>query len=130
MEFPVFCKKVNVHKVEKTDHDLFRTLDALDTIAVLAVIVVVAAIAGWYLWSIEWALFKKPLTGAESLIGKTGIVVAPIEGENAGEVNIDGVIWKARLREDVEAPNSKLSIGEAIEVVGYSALTVIVRRTA
>ena len=91
-------------------------------------ILVVVAILGWYLWSVKWALLKKPVTGPESLIGKTGSVVAPMERGKLGEVNIDGIIWKAKLPEDVESHNSKLAIGDQVVVVGYSALTVVVRK--
>jgi membrane protein implicated in regulation of membrane protease activity len=103
-------------------------LDTLDVIAIVAVIVVIVVIVGWYLLSIKWALFKKPLTGPESLIGKTGSVISRIERERSGEVNIDGVIWKATVPDDVEAHNSKLSVGETVVVVGYSSLTIVVRK--
>ncbi|MFI5422008.1 MAG: NfeD family protein [Nitrososphaerales archaeon] len=103
-------------------------MDTLDLIAIVAVIVVIVVIVGLYLWSIRWALLKKPMTGPESLIGKTGSVVSRIERERTGEVNIDGVIWKARVPDDVDAHNSKLSVGETAVVVGYSSLTIVVRK--
>ena len=91
-------------------------------------ITLAVAILGWYLYSVKWALFKKPVTGPESLIGKVGIVVAPIERYKTGEVKVDGIIWKARVPEVVESNRSRLSIGDSVIVVGYADLTLVVEK--
>jgi membrane protein implicated in regulation of membrane protease activity len=129
-KFPSFIAlRPGLHKVQNTVPFFLTSLDSGELLAIAVAITVVAAILGWYLWSIKWALFRKPFTGPESLIGKTGAVVAPFERGTMGEVNIDGIIWKAKLLEDVESHNSKLLAGESVVVVGYAALTVIVRKS-
>jgi membrane protein implicated in regulation of membrane protease activity len=104
-------------------------LDALDILALAIVILLAVAILGWYLYSVKWAPFKKHVTGPESLIGKPGIVVAPIERDKMGEVNVDGIIWKARVPADAEAYNSKLTVGQSVVVIGYADLTVVVKKS-
>jgi membrane protein implicated in regulation of membrane protease activity len=104
-------------------------LDSLELFAIIALIIVVLGIVAWYLWSIGWALTKRPLTGPESLIGKTGVVITPPEQIKTGEVNIDGIIWKAKLSDEEQSDATGIANGDKVVVVGYSALTVVVKKT-
>src|SRR5690349_58454 len=103
--------------------------DSLELFATIILIIVVLGIVAWYLWSIGWALTKRPLTGPESLIRKTGVVVTPPEQNKTGEVNIDGIIWKAKLSDDEQSDTTRIASGDRVVVVGYSALTVVVKKT-
>ncbi len=85
---------------------------------------------GLYLWWIGWAIFKKPLTGVEGLLGKQGIARTDLTLANGGEVTIDGIIWKAKLADadsEVRAPGKNVSKGDSVVVVRVSGLTLIVR---
>jgi membrane protein implicated in regulation of membrane protease activity len=104
-------------------------LDSLELFAIIVLIIIVLGIVAWYLWSIGWALTKRPFTGPESLIGKTGVVITPPEQNKTGEVNIDGIIWKAKLSDDEQMGTARIAIGNKVVVVGYSALTVVVKKT-
>ena len=65
------------------------------------------------------AIRKKPVTGSETLIGKTGIVTRELAPE--GEVSMDGIIWKARLTGPF---SNKLESGARVVVVRRSGLTL------
>jgi len=104
------------------------SLDSAELLGLAIVITALVAILGWYLYSMKSALLSKHVTGPESLIGKSGIVVAPISRSKMGEVNVDGIIWKARVTDDVDSYKSGLSIGDSVVVVGYADLTVVVER--
>jgi membrane protein implicated in regulation of membrane protease activity len=99
-------------------------ISGTDTLLIALAVIAAAIVVGLYLWWIGWALFKKPLTGAEALVGKLGVVYSDVT-TTEGEVTIDGVIWKARLAQD---ENQKLSKGENIIVVSISSLTLFVRK--
>ena len=104
-------------------------LDNLELLAVILVIILAAGILGWYLWSIEWALFKKPMTGSEALIGKIGVAVTDLKSDDVGEVNIDGIIWKAMVSRDVDSNLSRILKGDSVVVVGFSALKLVVKKS-
>jgi membrane-bound ClpP family serine protease len=92
-------------------------------ILVAVVVAVGAAIAAWYLSMVGWALRKKPLVGAESLVGKHGVAITDFES-GVGEVNIDGINWRARAA----GSSPTISKGDSILVVGLSALILEVRK--
>ncbi len=62
----------------------------------LLIFVGVAAFYAWYTFPI---IRKKPVIGAESLVGAKGIVYSE-RLDSEGEVRIDGVIWRVCLAED------------------------------
>ncbi len=63
----------------------------------------------------------KPQAGPESLIGKTGRVVSDLNP--VGEVNIEGIIWKAFMED-----GSFCSKGENVIVTGFENLQLKVRK--
>lgn len=96
-------------------------LSHLDNILIITIIAAVVVLAGLYVWWIGPVLFRrKALTGREALVGKQGTVVSDVTPEG-GEVNVDGIIWKAMSAEDV-----KIAVGETIVVTGVSSLTLVV----
>jgi len=99
-------------------------IGSLETIAIAVLIILVVGIIGWGLWSVRWALKKKPVTGSESLIGKNGLALRDFNPDNTGEVTVDGIIWKARVSD-----GSKISKGDSVTVLEYSELTVTVKKT-
>jgi membrane-bound ClpP family serine protease len=98
-------------------------IGSLETIAIAVLIILVVGIVGWSLWSVKWALKKKPVTGSESLIGKSGIALQDFKLDKTGEVTVDGIIWKARVSD-----GSKISKGDSVTVLQYSELTVTVKK--
>ena len=100
-----------------------RILSQLETILIITIMAVFVLVAGLYVWWIGPVLFRrKALTGREALVGKEGTVVSDVTLED-GEVNVDGIIWKATSAGDSEIP-----VGERIVVTGVSSLTLIVRK--
>jgi membrane-bound ClpP family serine protease len=98
-------------------------IGSFEEIAIVVLIILVIGIVGWGLWSVVWALTKKPVTGSEALVGKGGVAIQDFHPDNMGEVTIDGIIWKARASD-----GSKISKGDSVIVVGYSELTVSVKK--
>jgi len=94
--------------------------------SIILLIAFVVVIVILLLYFVVWALFKKPMTGAESLKGKIGVAVTDLSEKELGEVSVDGVIWKAKLKEG--GTGSKISKGESVVVVEISALTLLVQR--
>jgi membrane-bound serine protease (ClpP class) len=85
----------------------------------LGLFLVVGGLLAMYTRWVGKAIRKKPVTGSETLIGKTGIVTKELVPE--GEVSMDGIIWKARLT----GPSSnKLEGGARVVVVRRSGLTL------
>jgi membrane protein implicated in regulation of membrane protease activity len=99
-------------------------VDGLDAALLGLLIILVAGIAGWYLWSVRWALTTKPMTGPEALVGKSGVAIEDFNLDNTGEVNIAGIIWKARTSDD-----AKISKKDPVIVIDYSDLSVVVKKT-
>jgi len=62
---------------------------------------------------------RRPTAGAETLIGKTGTVVA--ECRPGGQVRVDGEIWEARCEKGADR-------GDGIVVIGREGLTLVVAR--
>ena len=88
---------------------------------------VVALLAGLVLWLGEVGLIarhwhgRKAQTGVETLVGRTGIAIAPCKP--VGQVRLSGEseIWRARCAEGVEQ-------GEGVRVVAIDEITLIVER--
>ena len=107
--------------------------DAFEWFAVAVLVIMVSGIALWYLWSVEWALTKKPVTGAESYVGKVGVATRDFTTSEGGEVSIDGVIWKAKVlgsSDEIMADSATgISRGDSIVVVGVSSNTLVVKKS-
>jgi membrane protein implicated in regulation of membrane protease activity len=87
------------------------------------ILLVAGGLGGYFLWYIFGVIRKKALTGAESLIGKKGIVYTEMLSSK-GEVTIDGVIWRAYL----VTPGDPLKKGEEVIVKKVEDITLIVER--
>lgn len=90
--------------------------------AVVLLVVFVAALAAVLVYFVVWALRRKPVTGSEALVGKSGSALTDMKSGNPGEVMIDGVIWRA----EVADASSIISKNETVVVVGISSLTLLV----
>jgi len=96
----------------------FGGLQYIELGGFLIVGILLAAYARW----VGKAIRTKPVTGSESLIGKSGIAVSELSPE--GDVSVDGVIWDARLKD----PNSSsISRGSKVTITGRSGLTLEVQ---
>ena len=74
--------------------------------------------------AVEKLKIGKTKTNAESIIGKSGFVVAPVTEEQKGQVKIEGQVWTAASSEGAE-----LQIDEKITVEKIEGVTLYVRRT-
>ena len=91
------------------------------TIVELALVVVFGVIAGLYIrWVVGPVRRRSKLTGAESLIGKTGVVTADLKPK--GEVRVEGVIWRA------ESLSGNIGKGELVTVKSLNGLVVMVEK--
>jgi membrane-bound serine protease (ClpP class) len=89
------------------------------TIVELSLVVVFGVIAGLYIrWVIGPIRRRSKLTGAESLIGKTGIAISDLKPK--GEVRVEGVIWRA------ESLSGDIGKGERVTVKTLKGLVVMV----
>ena len=81
---------------------------------IVAIAASLAAIFGLRKFTLKFLTNKTEGEKAEVLIGKTGIVVAPIDKETSGTVKVNGIIWTAIANKNI-AENAKV---EVIEVTG------------
>jgi membrane-bound serine protease (ClpP class) len=85
----------------------------------LGLFLVVGGLLALYTRWVGNAIRKKPFTGSETLIGKTGLALTALAPQ--GDVSIEGIIWKARLT----GPGSnKVERGSRVIVVSRSGLTL------
>lgn len=92
--------------------------------AVILLVIFVIVLVAIFIYFVVWALRKKPVTGAEALVGMLGIALTDLKIGGEGEVSIDGVIWRARIGDD----SSIISKNDTVIVMGISALTLLVRK--
>jgi membrane-bound serine protease (ClpP class) len=91
------------------------------TIVELSLVVVFGVLAGLYIrWVIGPIRRRSKLTGAESLIGKTGIAVTDLRPK--GEVRVEGVIWRA------ESLSGEIAKGERVTVKSLKGLVAMVEK--
>ncbi|HKW04962.1 MAG TPA: NfeD family protein [Nitrososphaerales archaeon] len=102
-------------------------LAGLDPLGIAIIVILVGALVILYLFWMGKAIFKKPLTGVESLVGKRGIATMNITLEG-GEVSVDGIVWKAKLYSENGAAITMIQKGEPTIVVSVSSLTLLVKR--
>lgn len=62
-------------------------------------------------------------SNADALIGREGVVIEPIEGDDSGYVRIDGDEWKA-----VAPLGESIRRGEKVRVVGRESIIVTVEK--
>jgi membrane-bound serine protease (ClpP class) len=93
-------------------------------VSVLLVVVTALVVGGFFTFIVAKGLRVqklRPTTGAESLIGRHGVVQAPLEPE--GTVWVAGEVWSA------VADDGPLASGERVDVVGVAGLRLHVRRS-
>jgi membrane protein implicated in regulation of membrane protease activity len=73
-----------------------------------------------FFW-LRWSRRRRARVGAETLIGKSAVVVLPCRPE--GQVRVEGELWQARCEEGADA-------GEEVTVQALDLLTLSVRRSA
>ncbi|MDG6998415.1 MAG: nodulation protein NfeD [Nitrososphaerota archaeon] len=86
----------------------------------LGILVIVGGLLALYARWIASSIRRKPYTGAESIVGKSGSATTDLEPD--GEVSIDGIIWKAKLLD------GSAKKGDRILVKQVSGLTLIVEK--
>jgi len=91
-------------------------------IPTILVIAVLAAVVAVYAWYVSTVIRKKPVTGVESLIGAQGVVHSDSLSPE-GEVIVNAVIWRARLR---DFNLGGLKKGDSVTVRSVQELTLIV----
>ena len=85
----------------------------------LGIFLIVGGLIAMYTRWVGKAIRKKPVTGSESLIGKTGVVLSDLAPE--GNVSLEGIIWKARLS---DASWGRIEKGSKVIVARRSGLTL------
>jgi membrane-bound serine protease (ClpP class) len=68
------------------------------------------------------ALYRKPTTGEDGMVGEVGVVRTPLAPD--GQVLVHGELWRAIAR------NGPLAVGEQVEVVAVDGLTLSVVKAA
>jgi membrane-bound serine protease (ClpP class) len=63
---------------------------------------------------------RRPITGAEGLVGERGHAMTAITPEAGGQVSVHGEIWRARSATPVAA-------GEPVKVMALDGLTLLVQ---
>ncbi len=86
---------------------------------IIAVVAGVGAIALLLIYLIAKTLPRKPLTGAEGMIGERGIARTPIKPK--GKVFVHGELWDAISDEEIEE-------GEEVVVIGYEGMILKVKK--
>lgn len=76
----------------------------------------VELVEAWFLW--RWSHRRRPVVGAEALIGARAIVASPCRP--LGRVRVQGELWHARC--DLGAAE-----GDVVEVVAVERLTLAVK---
>jgi membrane protein implicated in regulation of membrane protease activity len=105
-----------------------RELGMIETTEIILVIIglgVTAALVSLYFWWVGGAIFEKPMTGAEGLLGREAVATTDISPDSPGEVSVDGVLWKASLSPNDYAQG--VLKGEKVVIVKVSSLTLEVR---
>jgi membrane-bound serine protease (ClpP class) len=88
----------------------------------LSAFVIFGVLVGLYIrWIIGPLRRKRRLTGAETMIDKTGIAVTDLT--HKGEVRIQGEIWRA------ESTSGEIKKGEQVTVKALTGLVVMVEKT-
>lgn len=84
----------------------------------LGVLIVVGGLLALYARWVAGTLRRKPYTGPEAMVGRIGTVVSDLEP--TGEISIDGIIWKARMKDGAAKK------GEQMVVKKIVGLTLVV----
>ena len=97
-------------------------LEAME-ISMELIIIVVVLTAAFFLFAITFGIKaqrKKPVTGAEGIVGESGTAISNLKP--VGKIKVHGEIWNA------ECENEVINKGDEIEVVSVNHLTLIVKK--
>jgi membrane-bound serine protease (ClpP class) len=87
----------------------------------LALVVVFGVLAGLYIrWVIGPLRHRRKLTGAEAIIGKTGLAITDLRPK--GEIRVEGETWRA------ESTSGDITKGERVTVKSMKGLVLIVEK--
>ena len=87
----------------------------------LGLVVVFGVLAGLYIrWVIGPIRHRRKLTGAEAMIGKTGVAISDLKPK--GEIRVEGVTWRA------ESLSGDINKGERVTVNALKGLVVMVEK--
>ena len=100
--------------------------DYFELVLVVAAVLIIGIIVALYFDWIVGALFQRPKTGVESLIGKRAVAISEIAPNTLGEVKLDGILWEARLKEGILEPIPK---GDEVVVLAVTSLRLVVQKT-
>jgi membrane-bound serine protease (ClpP class) len=87
----------------------------------LPVIFTTAVFVAFVVWLVARAHIKKPVTGAQGIVGMKGKVILPLGSDNQGRVLVYGEIWSTKS--DI----SELKPGEEVVVTGIEGLLLEVK---
>ena len=87
----------------------------------LPVIFTTAAFVAFVVWLVARAHIKKPVTGAQGIVGMKGRVIVPVGSDNQGRVLVHGEIWSTKS--DI----GDLKPGEEVFVTGIEGLLLEVK---
>jgi membrane-bound serine protease (ClpP class) len=102
---------------------LYESPDPALRVSLGVMIPAIAVISLFFVGVITLALkaqLRKPVTGGEGMIGKTGVAVTAVHRE--GKVLIDGEYWNATSERDIED-------GKTIKVLGLKGLSLVIEET-
>ena len=85
----------------------------------LGIFIVTGGMLAVYARWVSRSLRERPVTGSESLVGRTGVVVSDLAP--VGEVYVEGIVWKAKFS---LAQNETMKKGENVRVVRRSGLVL------
>ncbi len=80
-----------------------------------------AAVTSYVTYKLYKIQTSNAAVGPESMIGKRGVVIEPLDPE--GLIEVEGELWKA-----VSKKRERINTGETVRVVGNKGLTLIVER--
>jgi membrane-bound serine protease (ClpP class) len=93
----------------------------VSTEIILVLIALAGVVIGLYVrWIIAPIRRRQKFTGAEALMGKTGVVTSDLNPR--GEVRVEGVIWRA------ESVSGNIAKGERVRVKALKGLVLIVEK--
>lgn len=95
------------------------SLGLIDLASAIIVGALLAIFFGIIFIKVWQAQIKRPMVGAEALVGKSGTVFADIDPE--GTIFVDGAYWTARAPYPIPK-------GAEVEIVGHEGLILDVRR--
>ncbi len=93
----------------------------ISPLGAITTLLLYAAVTSYVTYKLYKIQTSNAAVGPESMIGKRGIVIEPLDPE--GLIEVEGELWKA-----VSKKRERINTGETVRVVGNKGLTLIVER--